>query len=286
MKKFLNSIFGYHPEQKYEFSLQETNLNNNSTNDNLNTANKCQSIYTSLAVNLEYLKVKYNTLINSDINIREFILTAHDKQYQAFLIYIDGMINSQIVNDFVLEPLMIRNRSNTYAGNEVKFSTAVASNISVRKVKKFNLEDYIYNSLIPQNSINKISEFSSIISDINSGNCALFIDTIPVAFSIEVKGFKTRSIAPPNNEVVVRGAQEAFIESIRVNTTLLRRIVNNENLIIENTSIGKITKTKIAICYMKNIANDDLVAEVKYRINNLSIDSLVSSRSIRTTDSR
>ncbi len=73
------------------------------------------------------------------------------------------------------------------------------------------------------------------------------------------------------------GSQEAFVEIIRTNTSMLRRIINNENLIIESTSVGTITKTKVAICYMKNIANDDLVAEVKFRINNLSIDSLVSS---------
>ena len=148
------------------------------------------------------------------------------------------------------------------------------------------MEDYIYNCLIPQNSITRESEFEKIISDVNSGNCALFIDTIPIAFSIEVKGFQSRPVSTPNNEVVVHGAQEAFVEAIRTNTSLIRRIVNNENLIIESTSVGNITRTKVAICYMKNIANDELVAEVKYRINNLEIDSLISSRSTRSAYSR
>ncbi len=156
----------------------------------------------------------------------------------------------------------------------------------MRRRKKFNIEDYIYNCLIPQNSITKETDFSKIISDVNSGNCALFIDTIATSFSIEVKGFNARSVSEPNNEIVVHGAQEAFVEAIRTNTSLLRRIVNNENLVIESTSVGTITRTKIAICYMKNIANDDLVAEVKYRINNLEIDSLVSSRAIRPAYTR
>ena len=122
-----------------------------------------------------------------------------------------------------------------------------------------------------QNSISKETEFSKIISDVNSGNCALFIDTLSIAFSIDVKGFKARSVSTPNNEIVVRGSQEAFVESIRVNTSLIRRIINNENLVIENTDVGKVTRTKVAICYMKNIANDNLIAEVKYRINNLLV---------------
>ena len=66
------------------------------------------------------------------------------------------------------------------------------------------------------------------------GNCALFVDTLNLAFDIEVKGFKQRSVDSPNNEIVIKGPHEAFVENIRTNTSLLRRIVNNENLIIED----------------------------------------------------
>ena len=109
------------------------------------------------------------------------------------------------------------------------------------------------------------------------GNCCLIIDTLNAAFDIEVKGFKQRSVDTPDNEIVIKGPHEAFVENIRTNTSLLRRIVNNENLIIENLEIGKITKTKCAVCYMQNITNDDLINEVKYRLNNLEIDSLLSA---------
>ena len=109
------------------------------------------------------------------------------------------------------------------------------------------------------------------------GNCALFVDTLNLALDIEVKGFKQRSVDSPNNEIVIKGPHEAFVENIRTNTSLIRRIVNNENLIIENLEVGKITKTKCAVCYMKNITNSDLVNEVKYRLNNLDIDSLLSA---------
>lgn len=109
------------------------------------------------------------------------------------------------------------------------------------------------------------------------GNCVLFVDTLEEAFDIEVKGFKQRSVDTPDNEIVIKGPHEAFVENIRTNTSLIRRIINNENLIIENIEVGKITKTKCAVCYMKNITNSDLVNEVKYRLNNLDIDSLLSA---------
>ena len=92
-----------------------------------------------------------------------------------------------------------------------------------------------------------------------------------VGFDIDVKGFKQRSISTPTNELVIKGPQEAFVENIRTNTSLLRRTINNENLIIESTTVGTITRTKCAICYINNLTNVDLVSEVKYRINNLSI---------------
>lgn len=109
------------------------------------------------------------------------------------------------------------------------------------------------------------------------GNCALFVDTLNIAFDIEVKGFKQRSVDKPSNEIVIKGPHEAFVENIRTNTSLLRRYINNENLIIENVEVGNITKTKCTVCYVENLVNDNLVAEVKYRLNNLSIDSLLSA---------
>lgn len=124
---------------------------------------------------------------------------------------------------------------------------------------------------MPQNSVNKVEDFEAVCSGINMGNCLLFIDTLNIAFDIDVKKYNSRGVDKPENEVIIKGPQESFIENIRTNTSLLRKIVNNENLIIENIPVGNISKTKCGVCYMKNIANSDLVGEVKFRLSNLSI---------------
>lgn len=283
--KAFNSLFEYKEKTEYNFIIPRTS----NTESNINISyedeiNKTQLetepkyIFPSLSVNLEYMKVKYNTLINSDIVIREFTLTARNKQYSAFLLYIDGMVDTNLINDFVLNPLMLRNRANIFDGDENKVvKEAVTNNISVRRIKKFDLLDYIFNNLMPQNSVQKIKTFDELILGINSGNCALFIDTLDTAFDIDVKGFKQRSIDKPDNEIVIRGSQEGFTETIRTNTSLIRRFVNNENLIIENIKVGTLSKTNCAVCYMKNIANNELVSEVKYRLNNINVDYLISS---------
>lgn len=265
------------PSHHFTMSADNTSIEEVGSNA-IEKIDDVNEIFPSIDVNTEYIKVKYNLLINSDIVLRDFTLIARNKQYKACLLFIDGMIDMDLVNNYVLKPLMLRNTANSFDnGQNQVISEAVTNNITVRKVKKFDLKDYILNSLLPQNTVKTLSKFTDVFSSVNIGNCALFIDTLNVAFDIDVKGFQTRSISKPENEVVIRGPQEAFVESIRVNTSLIRRIVNNENLIIENIKVGKVSKTNCALCYMKNIANDDLVAEAKYRLNNINIDYLVSS---------
>lgn len=166
-----NNIFKYEEKQEYNFTVPE---NEDEQKDKDITyeqelkesfyKNEQKNIFPTLSVNLEYMKVRYNSLINSDIIIRNFTLTARNKQYNAFLFYIDGMVDTTLINDFILEPLMLKNRANTFDGDEDKvISEAVTNNISVRKVKKFNLLDYIFNSLMPQNSVKKVQKFDELI---------------------------------------------------------------------------------------------------------------------------
>lgn len=274
--------FAWKPQKDYEFSLPvETSQNQNTEDMPNNNANK--TIFPSISSNLEYMKTRYNMLINSDIVVREFMVSTRYKQYKAFLLFIDGMVDSDLINNYILKPLMLKDVNKAFENEQNNtLGEEISHKITIKKVKKFDITQYISSCLLPQNSISKETEFDKIVSGINSGNCALFVDTLGFAFDIEVKGFKQRSVDSPNNEIIIKGPQEAFVENLRTNTSLLRRIANNEKLIIENIEVGSITKTKCAVCYMENIANDDLVAEIKYRLNNVEIDSLLSSRTTRT----
>ena len=167
-KDFVQSFVGYNPRQKYQFNLTENENINDNNYDSKNFSNE-KKVFPSINVNLQYMKTKYNIENNSDIIAREFVLNARGKQYNSFLVYIDGMIDSDILNKFVLEPLMMRNKNNLFDGSQSKVvSEAVANNITVRKVKRFDLGNYILNSLMPQNSVEEQNEFEKIISGINS----------------------------------------------------------------------------------------------------------------------
>ena len=276
--KFLDdfiNLITYKAPSEYNFILPKVKKNPKSDED-INQKD-VENVYPSIDVNKEYIKNKYHFSINSDIKIREFFINIKSKQYAAFLLFIDGMINSELINKFVVEPLMIKNASNMTNDDSEIVNTAVTNNVTVKRVKKFDLKKYVSECLVPQNDVSIEDKFKDVISKVNAGNSALFIDTINSAFLIDAKGFEKRSVAAPENESVIRGAQEGFIEAIRTNTSLIRRIVNSENLVIEDTTVGKISNTQVAICYLKNVANSELVKEVKHRIENIGIDYLVSS---------
>lgn len=304
-KKAFSNIFSYHNTRTYSYNLSQSQVANN-INPSLELPND-KNLSNNLKENQEYITVKYNALINSDIVLRNLNINIKGKLYPALLFYIDGMVDSDIVNNYVLKALMMKNQNNMFSEKESIITTPPNNikldensnnndnskntndkiepnnqnikndNIRYRQSNISTITDHIYNSLIPQNSIKTVSNFQDLFISINAGFTGLLIDSINTAFCIEAKGFDSRSVEKPSNEVVVRGSQEAFIENIRTNTSMLRRLINNENLVIEKLSVGKISKTDVSICYMKNITNDDLVNEVRYRINNLDIDSLLSS---------
>lgn len=271
IKNVFNKLFEYQEKQDYNFII--SNSSNNIPKEAFEKPDNTL-VSPSLSDNIEYLKTKFNLLINTDIKIREFTLPIKSKNFSACILYIDGMVSENSINDFILEPLLLRNSITMQENNN---SNSFSKNITVKKVRKFNLEDFIFNGLIPQTSISKENEFTKIVEQINSGFCALFVDSIDTAFCVETKGFQGRSITEPATEGVIRGAREGFVENIRTNTSLLRKIINSEKLIIEEIDVGKISKTKVAVCYLKDIANDDLVAETKYRVSNLDIDFLLST---------
>lgn len=182
-KNLFHSMFAYTPPVEYNFSLPE-DMQTTESNDNqaitMETENQRPvNIFPSLNVNMEYMRTKYNLLINSDVILREFTINARGKQYNAFLVYIDGMVDSEIMNKFILEPLMLRNKSNLYDGTQNKIiSEAVANNITVRKVKKFDLSNYLMGCLMPQNAVKEVTDFDEVANRYQFTEIVLYLLTL------------------------------------------------------------------------------------------------------------
>jgi spore germination protein KA len=103
------------------------------------------------------------------------------------------------------------------------------------------------------------------------------VDGVAEVLVLSTVGWEKRAIEEPPSEVVVRGPREGFTETLRTNTALLRRKIRNPNLTFEIMNIGKQTKTEVCIVYIRGIAYDSLVAELKRRLQRIKTDSILES---------
>ncbi|HHX25255.1 MAG TPA: spore germination protein, partial [Firmicutes bacterium] len=118
---------------------------------------------------------------------------------------------------------------------------------------------------------------SDFLSSIAAGKCGIVIDGSSETLVCDVRGFETRSIEEPQSEVVIRGPREGFTEVLRINTSLLRRRIRDPRLWIEEFTVGRVSRTQVAIVYIKGIANDKVVQEARDRITRIDIDSIQES---------
>jgi spore germination protein KA len=227
------------------------------------TSQKSEAVQTTeisknLSDNLEHIKRVYNIPLNGDMILREFDIVVKEKAIPAFIIFFDGMADRSVINDNILTPLM------------------VLSNMDVKGNEK-NIANFVKNHILPHNQLKQVTEYKKVIEEVNFGGCGLFIDGIDSAFAADVKGWEHRGVERPNTEQTLRGPQEGFTEVLRVNTALVRKILKDEDLIVENLEIGKRSKTPCSILYIKDITNNSLINEVRRRIKSLRIDYIFDS---------
>lgn len=211
--------------------------------------------YENLELNLENIQAILGA--SSDFIYRQ-ILINNNKNIETAVIYMDGMVNSQLLSDYVLKPLM----------QAEQFTTCNSQTDAIRVIA----EGTVY---FAENK-NRTS-IGDVLSDVLTGSAAVIFNKQNIAFTFETKGFEKRPVGEPLSENVLKGAKDAFNETIRVNTATCRRKIKSPNLVIEELTVGMQTKTPIAVCYMKNIANESLVQEVKKRLQNVSTDNLLTS---------
>jgi len=198
--------------------------------------------------NLEILQTIYEDC--SDLVFRSLAIGEHIK---VCIIYFDGLSNTEEINNHVITPLI---------------------KMSIEK------NDEIVATLMQKLSVSKVEQISSIqqcIESISVGAPVLFIDLAETALSIGLAKWEKRAVEEPAAESVVRGPREGFTETLGINIALLRRKIRSPNLKIQAMEIGVYSRTRIAIAYMKGIAQDSLLQEVKARLERIELDAILES---------
>lgn len=128
---------------------------------------------------------------------------------------------------------------------------------------------------------NQVQELSAVHEVVNKVivdlAIVLLIDSEDMAFSFDASGRQDRAIEEPGTESVIRGPREGFNENANTSLTLIRRRLRSPQLIVEKRTIGEYTKTTVALCYVKNIIDPELVAEARQRLDRIDTDSIIDS---------
>lgn len=112
-----------------------------------------------------------------------------------------------------------------------------------------------------------------------NGFCVVLFPEVG-AIAYEVKTPVRRSPAPPQVENTVKGAKDAFVESMRVNTSLLRRHLRSPDLRLYQTTVGKRTLTNVTVLYMEGVTDPTLVEQMKRRLDTINIDGFLSPAAV------
>jgi len=211
-----------------------------------------------LEINIEYFKMKFNDC--DDIIYRELTIGYEHKVKIAYIM-IDGLAKKEELSDFVVESLI--NDLNDQEFTEADY--------------KGKLLDYIIDEAIASSEVKKQDDMDTILNFIMSGDTFLMVDGYEEGIVIGSRGWASRSVGESVTEAVIRGPRDGFTETLRVNTTLVRRRIKDTKLKLKVVKCGKRSVTDVAIMYIDDIANNELVNEVKRRIEKIDIDAIVDS---------
>ena len=127
---------------------------------------------------------------------------------------------------------------------------------------------------IPYVEVDLVQSFDEVFRNLLSGTTCLFIEGYEVCFVIDCRMYPARSVDEPDKDKSLRGSRDGFVETIVFNTALLRRRIRDAHLVMEMTEAGQTSRTDIAICYMKDRVDPELLKNVSSRIEKLQIDDL------------
>lgn len=169
------------------------------------------------------------------------------------LMYLDGMVNTEVMNESVVRPLILA------------------------EWQKGNALDEIAERVLFANDVKNISDVTELLRGILYGDCVLLVEGCVGGLVMNSKGWRTRGINEPKNETVAMGPREGFDEAAMLNLSQLRRKLLTSDLAIEMQRIGRRTDTPVFVCYLSSVADPRLVKAVKKRLSQIDIDGILDT---------
>ncbi|MDR3586166.1 MAG: spore germination protein [Desulfosporosinus sp.] len=193
---------------------------------------------TSLEQNLTELQKIFD--LCADIVFRKFTLNC-EPSINAVAVYTDSMIDEKIGSETILKAIM-------------QETTSLPDNV---QITKSNAHQILQDRLLTTMSTKDTNDFLELVDFVLKGGVAIVIDGSPRALICFVGGSPGRSIEEPVTEPVVRGPRDGFVEDYKTNLSLIRRRIKSSRLKVELLEVGAISKTTVALCYIKGIVSSE-----------------------------
>ena len=204
----------------------------------------------NLADNMDYLHKKLNVASNFDVVYRVIHVGGRD----GCLYFIDGFTK----DDTILRILQ-------------GFSSLKAEDMP-QDVHEFSKE------YLPYGEIGLVKDSEQMIVQLLSGISCLFIDGYDKCLTIDCRTYPARSVSEPDKDKVMRGSRDGFVETLVFNTALIRRRIRDPKLTMEIMSAGESSHTDIALCYMEDRVDRELLRTIRGRIRRLVVDALTMNQ--------
>ena len=127
---------------------------------------------------------------------------------------------------------------------------------------------------IPYVEVDVIGDFDQIFRNLLSGVTCLFIDGYQACLAIDCSTYPARSVDEPDKDKSLRGSRDGFVETIVFNTALMRRRIRDRHLVMKMLEVGESSRTDVALCYMEDRVDQELLKNLNYRIRDIKVDDL------------
>lgn len=225
----------------------------------------------NLAENMLVLKRLFGS--SRDIVYRDFALAVLD--VRAAVVYVDGLVESALVTQFVLRPLV---GEDLPGQSRERLAEAWARTKGTDRTQAVLLA--IRDILPIHTAVQPLWALPDVASAVTAGEAVLLIDGIEGALRIPARGFEERGVEEPDTETVIRGPRDGFTESLATNLALIRRKLRDTALRVETTQVGHRSHTDVAVLYIADVANPHLVREVKARLGRIQTDAVLESGNV------
>ncbi|WP_307473238.1 spore germination protein [Cytobacillus purgationiresistens] len=182
-----------------------------------------------------------------DLGVRKLKVLKKD----IHLYYINGLTETQFIIEIVEELVAINDHE--------KLST--------------HLFDIVENRIVHQ-SVDRIKTIDELVDQVLSGLIVVVMEGENTGLVIDVRSYPGRTPQEPDTEKVIRGSRDGYVENIIVNTALTRRRIRDERLRFEMMHVGERSKTDIALGYIKDLADSDLIDILRKELDAIKIDGL------------